>query len=265
VIRISLPFLYRLAGELDAIANLRGGGKIIDSYTALLDAQIAIDGLLNNSVFSQLLRSCRESGNALLSSIEEIIINADPNANLENYRAASLVHQFHQFEIALLAELGVIPTYLVTQKGGFETFTLLDWGNLLFPAELQQKVPEAIFDIQQAGKALAFELATAAGFHVFRATESILRRYYTHVTSGAAPPKVRSIAVYIRQLRAANVGNEVILATLDQMTRLHRNPLIHPEAVLTMDEAISTLGIARSAVTAMLQALPILAPTTGVP
>ena len=61
----------------------------------------------------------------------------------------------------------------------------------------------------------------------------------------------------------AGCGDEIILSTLEQMAKLHRNPLIHPEAVLTMDEAISTIGIARSAVTAMLQVLPILAPTTG--
>ena len=86
---------------------------------------------------------------------------------------------------------------------------------------------------QEAGKSLAFELPTAAGFHIFRATESVLRRYYDHVTSGKVPPKVRSIAIYVRQLRIAKCAEEIILATLEQMAKLHRNPLIHPEVALT--------------------------------
>src|SRR5665213_3060576 len=110
---------------------------------------------------------------------------------------------------------------------------------------------------------LAYEIPTACGFHIFRATESVLRKYYSHSTGGSPPPKVRNIGVYVRMLRAQNCGDEIVLATLQQLARLHRNPLIHPEAVLTMDEAIATLGIARSVVTAMLKILPVVLPTTG--
>jgi hypothetical protein len=125
--------------------------------------------------------------------------------------------------------------------------------------------PCLVFDVSQAGKALAYGLPTAVGFHLFRATESVLRRYHSHVTGGKAPPKIRSIVIYVRSIRAANCGDEKILTTLDQMAKLHRNPLIHPKAVLTMNEGIATLGIARSAVTAMLDTMPILAPTTTSP
>jgi hypothetical protein len=46
------------------------------------------------------------------------------------------------------------------------------------------------------------------------------------------------------------------------MTTLHRNPLIHPEDALTLDEALGLLGMARSAITAMLAFLPSVPPTT---
>ena len=78
-----------------------------------------------------------------------------------------------------------------------------------------------------------------------------------------ASPKVRSLGVYVAALRAAKKGDEKILASLKQMTYMHRNPLIHPETVLTADEAIAICGIARSAITAMLNALPIVPPTTA--
>lgn len=265
MIKISLPYVYKLATDMELLSKIKLGQNQTEYLFNLLTAQISINTLLNNSVFAPTLRSCRESGGELLSTINKIIVEPDPNHVIGNYEMASLIQQYEQFKAALLAEIGILPSYFVTQKGGFDTLTLLDWGHLIFPSDLQQKVPEATFDTQQAAKALAFELPTAAGFHIFRATESVLRRYYDHVTSGQARPTVRSIAVYVRKLRIAKCGEEVILSTLEQMAKLHRNPIIHPEAALTVDEAISTLGIARSAITAMLNVLPVPAPTTASP
>jgi hypothetical protein len=162
----------------------------------------------------------------------------------------------------------------VTQKGPFDTQPLLWWGESLFPLELGSKVPEAIFDAKEAGKCLAYQLPSACGFHIFRAVESVLRKYYTHVTAGVAHPKVRALGVYVRALEAFNEKYEKnnpgkpapadpkILASLDQMTKLHRNPLIHPEVALTDEEAIAIIGVARSAVGAMLTVLPVPPATT---
>lgn len=184
---------------------------------------------------------------------------------LDFYEAFNITSQAAQFKTAMLAELWIFPTYFVTQKESFDTLILLNNGETLFPADLKEKAPEAVFDIKEAGKALAYELPTAVGFHVFRATESVLRRYYTHVTGGTPLPKVRSIVVYVRAMQMQKRGDEKILSTLEQMAKLHRNPLIHPEVVLTTNEAIATAGIARSVVTAMLDVLPALAPTTTTP
>jgi hypothetical protein len=265
VIRISLPYVYKLATDIEPLLAIKTGEHINNHYFTLLSAEYAIDSLLTGSVFSPTLRSCRESAQGLLASIRNLTTDNNPSRAMNQFEIIGLTSQFEQFKIALLAEIGILPSYFVTQKGGFDTITLLELGQMIFPSDLQPKVPEAIFDAQQAAKALAFELPTAAGFHIFRATESVLRRYYDSVTFGQTPPKVRSIAIYVRQLRIVKCGEEVILSTLEQMAKLHRNPLIHPEAVLTTDEAISTLGIARSSITAMLNALPVLAPTTAAP
>jgi hypothetical protein len=120
-----------------------------------------------------------------------------------------------------------------------------------------------LYDVAEAGKALCYELPTACGFHLFRATEAVLRRYYTQVTGGAPQPKVRNIMVYVNAMRQQKKGDEKILAVIEQMSKLHRNPLIHPEVALTPDEAISILGMAQSAVTTMLAVLPDVLPTTS--
>ncbi|MGA2818471.1 MAG: hypothetical protein ABSE67_19720 [Xanthobacteraceae bacterium] len=102
---------------------------------------------------------------------------------------------------ALLAEVGTFPAYFVSQKGGFDTLTLLDQPSRMFPTDLASKMPEAMFDIGEAGKALCYETPTACGFHVFRAVETVLRRYYHNVTGSNIQPKVRNIAVYIYAMR----------------------------------------------------------------
>ena len=46
-------------------------------------------------------------------------------------------------------------------------------------------------------------------------------------------------------------------------TKLHRNPLIHPEVILTVEEAIGIIGMARGVIAMMLQAMPDVPTTTG--
>ena len=56
-----------------------------------------------------------------------------------------------------------------------------------------------------------------------------------------------------------------IVEAIKQMTKLHRNPLVHPEVILRTEEAIGIIGMARSAIAAMLAALPDVRIATGAP
>jgi hypothetical protein len=190
------------------------------------------------------------------------VSNLDQGRVLPRILVWQVREAYKNFKIVLLADLGVLHSYFVTQKGGFDTISLLAYGENLFPPELASKVPEALFDARQAGKCLAFELPTACGFHVFRATESVLRKYYLQVTGSSVAPKVRNIGVYLNSMKQKKVGDEKINFALKQMADLYRNPLIHPEAVLTQEEAIGVFGLARSAIAGMLAVLPDIAPTT---
>jgi hypothetical protein len=139
----------------------------------------------------------------------------------------------------------------------------LAFGETLFPGDLAAKVPEATFDAREAAKCLAYEVGTAAGFHIFRVLESVLRRYHSQLTGGGTQPKVRNIGVYLNSLRQKKIGDPKVLAILKQITDLYRNPLIHPEAALTVDEAISIFGISRAVIAEMLPVLPAVPPTTS--
>jgi hypothetical protein len=68
--------------------------------------------------------------------------------------------------------------------------------------------------------------------------------------------------VYVRAMQQRKCGDPKILAAITQISELHRNPLIHPEDILTLDEAMALVGIARSAMSAMLVPLPVIPPKT---
>lgn len=267
MIRISLQYVWLLCEQLEAFEKLAvppdaASKTIFDFVVESSEAQSALQVLLRQSVFAATLRSSRPLGSELYSLVQAQT-DKDWNLPIKPYEVIAVKGAYTRFKVALLAELGTFPSYFVTQKGSHDTLTLLDEPWLMFPVDLQDKVPEAMFDVAEAGKALCYELATACAFHIFRATESVLRRYYSHVTGGKAQPKVRNIAVYVAAMRHQKCGNEKILSVVKQMSDLHRNPLIHPEAALTLNEAIATLGIAHSAITAMLAELPIVPKTTA--
>ena len=76
---------------------------------------------------------------------------------------------------------------------------------------------------------------------------------------------LRSGAPLRRATVAPVAAGPFLFTNRKQMTKLHRNPLIHPEVILTVDEAIGIIGMARSVIGAMLQVLPDEPPTTGAP
>lgn len=267
MLRISLSYIIEVMATLERINSIPlGPAKISEIASPLMQANAAIHSLHGEgySLYAPYLRVSWHSAQKLLSHIMPILEKSGAgNEEIEAFDLILLKQQFNHYKIALLAELDSLNAYFVTQKGSHDTLTLLAAGEALFPANLGQKVPEAVFDVREAGKCLAFELPTACGFHVFRATESVLRAYYDHTTGGKARPKVRSLGVYIQALVKAGHGNPKVLAILKQMTDLYRNPLVHPEAVLVTEEALAIVGIARSAVSAMLAELPEVAPTTS--
>ncbi|WP_298223160.1 hypothetical protein [Acidocella sp.] len=264
MIKIYIPYLMNVIGKIEAIDYLPSENtKFINVMNIIYDAHGAIYTLHRSSVFYPYLRSSWTLANEMISLLETQTQNHDFQRDIQFYEIHQLKTKATEYKIALTAEFGALDAYFVTRKAAYDTWALLNSGETLFPASLLTKAPEAAYDAREAAKCLAFETPTASGFHTFRATESVLRRYYHHVTGGNAPPKVRNIAVYINALRQAKVGDEKILSVLKQMSDLHRNPLIHPEAVLTMDEAVAIIGIAQSAVTSMLIVLPELPPTTS--
>ncbi|MGB8523253.1 MAG: hypothetical protein WCD43_09815, partial [Candidatus Acidiferrales bacterium] len=234
---------------------IKQGSKFEDVIVDLYVAQNGLGGLLNQSVFP--LRTSRAAGNSLLEVIKNLVADTQRTNPIEYYEAYQLNNGATEFEHILAAELGLMDIYLVSKKRGYDTSDLILNGTVLFPSDLTTKVPEATPDVMEGVKCIAFELATAAGFHLHRANEAVLHRYYDAVTDGAGRPLGRNIGDYLKALKDKRVGDPKVLSALKDLKDLHRNPLIHPEDSLeSIDEAIALLGSIHSVVVHMLKAIP---------
>lgn len=255
MIRISMTYLFDTVMKLEALSQLQSGSRGGLLFPIFV-AEQAISELLFNSLFSSSIRSSRNAGLRLQGRLNVQLNNNDYAQIVDGFEIASIQSDYQTFKTAFLAEMGVFPSYFVSQKAGYDTDTLLDRGLAIFPANLQSKVPEAIKDAIDASRALAFELSTACGFHTFRVVESVLRCYYKALSGTDIPEDKRSLGGILHLLKKENIGDPNVVAALQQIKDLHRNPLAHPDASISLDEAISIIGMSQSVITFMLQAIP---------
>lgn len=100
-------------------------------------------------------------------------------------------------------------------------------------------------EFEESGKCLALERYTGAGFHALRGVECVIRQYIVELTG--ALPKKRDWGHYVEVLKQ-NGADANLLAVLDNIRSLERNPLMHPEDWLNIDEAIAIFTISQTAV-----------------
>jgi hypothetical protein len=264
MIRISIPWIVDIFESLDGLDKVRPNEKLVMHLAYLFPAQSKIEAIFDQSVYGNYLRASRAAAKELHSQIEALLAEEKwEERDISDFEIYGLREKRDKLKTVLLAELSVAPSYLVSLKDSFDIVILVESGTRLFPPSLLSKVPETEKDANEAGRALAFELSTACGFHTFRVTESVVRRYWDHVTNGQPRPKLETLGNFASEMARSNFGDAKVVEAIKQMTKLHRNPLIHPEVILTSEEAIGIIGMARSVIAAMLAALPDAPVTTG--
>lgn len=178
----------------------------------------------------------------------------DINATVPSYRIGILKNQFREFEAIFLAEIKMAGIYYVSPKGGFDPGILTDHGDQLFLADLFEKVTDALLDLKAAARCIAFDLPNAAGFHLHRANEAVLRKYWDHVAGGLKRPVRGSMGSYLDRLEKLDKGKREVREHLKSIKNLHRNPLMHPDhSIDTIDEAIDLLAAIRCSIGYMLR------------
>jgi hypothetical protein len=215
--RVDGYYLYQVGSQIHPLAEFTAQALSHRSPTTLEQARFpiyiaegAIDGLITRSIFR--LRTSVQPGQNLLVAVRTLKAkiddpNTDTSKPLDWYDAYSITSALTAFEAVLGAEISLLPLYVVAQKAGYDTSVLIENGAVCFPAEIWTKVPEAVADLQQGTKCIAFEVFTASAFHFHRANEAVLRRYWDAVSKGKPRPTTGNMGDYLKELDKNNFGD----------------------------------------------------------
>ncbi len=239
--RINCYSFYALGKLVGRLMSLKPESQHIEIYMIAMRADAALRRLSNSDLP---LPATEEAAKGFLQGLGVLnsLFEKEENENVSVLPSQlemvflGISKSLEALENVMSVELVRAPIYSVPLRGVFNTESLLDSADDVF-GDIKDKVPEdAKADTRQAGRSLAFDLSTAAGFHIARALETVL--VITMNAFGCSTPKEsqRNWGFYIRELDAHGLKKEAI-HHLTQLKDLHRNPLIHPEITLTPTEA----------------------------
>ncbi|WKD23969.1 hypothetical protein NDQ71_02400 [Pseudoalteromonas sp. KG3] len=164
--------------------------------------------------------------------------------NLSNNLAHELAQIMNQIRFTLDAEIQGLEAFIITPKR-YDVDKLLNDINGLFAPEMFAKFHDiAKVDFIEAGKCIAFERATAAAFHILRATEANLRFYYESMVKQNRI-KSRMWGPIVQDLRVKGKTKNYIALNnhLDNIRVSFRNPTQHPEALYDIHEVQDLLSV----------------------
>lgn len=134
-------------------------------------------------------------------------------------------------------EMAGFKAYVVTPKR-LDTNYLLTNVSALFAPGIYIQLPDiARYDFQEAAKCIAFERPTSAAFHMLRATEDVLRKYYCHYVRQNRSDLMWGPIVTDLRVRPRTKGKTTLLNNLDNIRLSYRNPTQHPEKTYDIHEA----------------------------
>ena len=262
--KLNTHAVYTFALRINPLTTLEypeeGEMTLKDLFWTLIRAEVSLRGQLEpaQGFFSS---SLKRSAGALMRAIYDVGLNSerafdtDLSLPVPRFKFNVLVTKAKEFETVLANELPGLATYIVFQKGIYSTDELISNADTHILEKFRAVLsPKAAQDIQQGGRCLAFEVATASAFHMWRAVESVMNSYYQALTGKtfADANITQTWYQYIEALKKANAENK-ITSFLDHIREEYRNPIAHPEELLELDEAFGLFGTALSAIGQMLR------------
>ncbi|HEV3393479.1 MAG TPA: hypothetical protein VG103_08235 [Chthoniobacterales bacterium] len=254
--RINVSFVYSLASAIHPLVVLKKDTRWVDALAHFFFGKDRLNNLIESAPV--VLKTCLPEAKELrdyIAELEEVSdrrVASNPTAALNVFEASRLRHLASQFETTLAADLRDLEIYFVSPVGIFSTTSLLSKPEDMFFDKVKDLPEDTLREIQEGGKCLAFALATASAFHFLRALESIIRKYYDVLSSGAPRPTRGSMGVYLDKLLELPDVDKDLESVLRQIKKLHRDPISHPEVTLTVPEAVSLLGLIQSAISRIL-------------
>jgi hypothetical protein len=165
-------------------------------------------------------------------------IPKDWNRLVTQAEVQALFYWKDKFEEAFEREHRNIDVFTVTPKGIYNTRLLMEKPEEKFPKDLRSVFSSIVmYDLQQAGRCLAFELPTAVAFHLFRATQAVMDAYYEAKAGKPWEIDRREWGRYITEIEKLPNANRDVTSRLREIGKFERNPTIHEDVMVSLEKA----------------------------
>jgi hypothetical protein len=232
MIRINGWPLYIVGSAISLILDRTNNAQTVseDLQRTLLQGKAALETFI---ALPYLPVDAKITGGAVLQNVLPLIENPDPPDLVA--KKAALNYSIMQFNTMLASSLFWFDLYWIQPKLGLNTTAIMSDASVVFPPSIKAYLPDPVkYEVQQAANCLLYEAPSAVGFHVLRAVEVVILSYFT--IPGVDRSGANTWADYTKVLRGHGVHRKIV-AMVDRLATLHRNELMHAEAVLTKEEA----------------------------
>jgi hypothetical protein len=148
----------------------------------------------------------RDVLNVLGEFLREGITPSPPNAVFPEGYLARVADAVETFEATFASESMDANVFTVSQKGTHASLDLMERAEDNLPPDVKARLsPETVRDIRDAGKCLVLDCHTASGYHILRAVERLVIKYYEKVSGVPVNPRNRNWGVHIRELKRLNI------------------------------------------------------------
>ena len=173
--------------------------------------------------------------------------------SISNKRFAEIIQIAKEFQIILLEDMHTIMAYEASQKGAYNTPDLIENTELILPESARTKLNKnTISEISESGKCLVFDVPTASGFHILRAVEMVMHEYYLVICKPKDSNKLDNWGAYLSAMKSITKPIvEETIAILQQIKDNDRNLIMHPERILSLDDAFTLFEISKTAIIVM--------------
>jgi hypothetical protein len=167
-----------------------------------------------------------------------------------------LMAAMHSVRDTVGAELQGVELLATTPKR-LDVVKLLHNPEALFAANVFKTLPELTqYDLREAALCIAYDRATAAAFHLLRATENTLREFYCGRVRRHRATSLMWGPILADFPKHPSVFNKItdsdaLFSQLDYIRKQFRNPTQHPEKVYDIEATQDLWGLCTDVITRM--------------
>lgn len=247
--RINEYYLFKLGAALAPLMQINPNMTVAQGYRFLHPAAVAVQDFIDNQ--AGLLPICYPEMLALGHALGSAYPPNDPAGAhvITEAEVLELRRTARAFDTSLAIQLDQLDTYRVMPKGTHDTRKLIGSPEMVFDFLWKYLCSFAQQDWISASRCMAFDLPTACGFHCLRAMEATVIQY---LDAKGEPHPDRNLGAYAKLLKKIGAVQAAV-DWVDHLRTNHRNPLMHPDDILDLPEALAVFSLSGSAITCLIK------------